>query len=365
MSHSEEHVARKRIEFLFGRPIAFHCCFVKVTGSVHAALMLSKAIYWLSPERQGQNRGEDNGWFWKSRDEWEAELGLSRWEQETARKQLRHTKFWLEREKRLEHKIFFSIDFVELEKALELAAARASRTEATDLLPEGGNPTSGEVETQPSSETESPPPRRSKSLRRIKEYRLLQRLPETNTTSSEFAAGLHKLMPHTIWDDGAISILWNDCRQKAPECTAQIVLERVSSTLKMKSWARIQNPVGFLLTCVLSAVQAAFSASKRREQARAGGEKASAEREAQRRLQQERELATWTKAEQAFEALSLERKQDIINREREHFLREYPEYRDRARLPGWEQSFRSKAIKVFATESRHRPPDFMLRANTS
>ena len=167
----EEHAARKRIEFLFGRPVAFHRCFVKVTGGVHAALMLSQAIYWLNPERQGQSRGKDNGWFWNSRDEWEAELGLSRWEQETARKQLRHTKFWLERDKRLEHKIFFSIDFVELEKALEEEAS-ACRTEVTGLLPGSGNPTSAEVETPPSSEAESPPPRKSKSLRRIKEHRL-------------------------------------------------------------------------------------------------------------------------------------------------------------------------------------------------
>lgn len=119
MSFSDsERSARTRIEFLFGRPIAFHRCFVKVTGSVHAALMLSQAIYWLNPERQGQGRGKDSGWFWKTRDEWEEELGLSR-ERETARKQLRQTKFWLEKDKRLEHKIFFSIDFVELEKALE------------------------------------------------------------------------------------------------------------------------------------------------------------------------------------------------------------------------------------------------------
>jgi hypothetical protein len=129
---------RDRIEFLFGRPIAFHRCFVKVTGSFQAALMLSQAIYWLNPDRHGQSRGKDSGWFWKTREEeWEAELGLSQWEQETARKQLRHTKFWLEKEKRLEHKIFFSIDFIELEKVLEQAAASASRPEAT-----GGNPTS-------------------------------------------------------------------------------------------------------------------------------------------------------------------------------------------------------------------------------
>jgi len=139
-----EHAARRRIEFLFGRPIAFHRCFVKVTGSVHAALMLSQALYWLNPERQGQNRGDDEGWFWKSRDEWEAELGLSRWEQETARKLLRHTKFWLEKDKRLEHKIFFSIDFVELEKALEQAAASASNIGST-----GGKPTAAEEQKPP------------------------------------------------------------------------------------------------------------------------------------------------------------------------------------------------------------------------
>jgi hypothetical protein len=364
MSFSDnEGSARTRIQFLFGRPVAFHRCFVKVTGSVHAGLMLSQAIYWLNPERQGQGRGKDNGWFWKTRDEWEDELGLSRWEQETARKQLRQTKFWLEKDKRLEHKIFFSIDFVELEKALEQAAATVSRTETTALLPEGGNPTSGEggnpsadgsgsptsgeVETQPSSKAETPPPRKSKSLRRIKEHRLLQRLPETTTTSSEFAADLHKLMPETIWDDGAISILWNECRRQAPECTAGAILEQVSIKLKMKSWGRIQNPVGFLLTSVPSAVQAAISASTRREQARAEGEIESAKREAQIRLQHDQELAAWKQAEEAFEALSQDKKQDLVNQERQRLLREHPEYADRAHLPGWEQSFRSKAIRAF------------------
>ena len=363
---AEELSARKRIEFLFGRPIAFHRCFVKVTGSVHAALMLSQAIYWLNPERQGQSRGKDNGWFWKTRDEWEAELGLSRWEQETARKQLRHTKFWLEKDKRLEHKIFFGIDFVELEKALGRAAATASRTEATDLLPEGGNPTSGEggiptsgeVETQPSSEAENPPPRMSQSLRRIKEHRLLQRLPETTTTTSELAAGLHKLMPATVWDEDAIAILWTDCRRKSPECTPEMILEQVNNKLEMKSWIRIQNPVGFLLTSVPSALQAAMVASKARDEARAESEIESAKREAQRRFRLEQELATWTKAEQAFEALSHDKKKDLVRRERQGFLREHPEYRDRAHLPGWEQSFRSKAIRAFFADAGRWPFHF-------
>jgi len=87
----EERSARRRIEFLFGRPVAFHRCFVTVTGGVHAALILSQALYWLNPEREGESRGRDEGCFWKTREDWEAELGLSRWEQETARRQLRLT----------------------------------------------------------------------------------------------------------------------------------------------------------------------------------------------------------------------------------------------------------------------------------
>ena len=38
--------------------------------------MLSQALYWLNPERQGQNRAKEDRWFRKSREEWEAELGL-------------------------------------------------------------------------------------------------------------------------------------------------------------------------------------------------------------------------------------------------------------------------------------------------
>ena len=76
------------------------------------------------------------------------------------------------------------------------------------------------------------------------------------------------------------------------------------------------------------------SASKRREQARAEDEIASAKREAQLRLQHQQELAAWKRAEEAFEALSQDTKQDLVNRERQRLLREHPEYTDRAQLPG-------------------------------
>lgn len=67
----------------FDRPIAFHRSFVTLTGSVTAALMLSQAMYW-------QKRTKDpDGWWFKTREEWTEETGMTRYEQESARKRLR------------------------------------------------------------------------------------------------------------------------------------------------------------------------------------------------------------------------------------------------------------------------------------
>ena len=77
------------LESLLDRPIAFHRCFVTLTGSVPAALMLSQAIYW-------SRRTRKDGWFYKSQKEWEEEIGLTRREQDTARRSLKATGFWEE-----------------------------------------------------------------------------------------------------------------------------------------------------------------------------------------------------------------------------------------------------------------------------
>lgn len=71
---------------LLDRPIAFHRVFVTISGSVLAGLMLSQGYYWTP-------RGESgDGWFYKTQSEWEKETGMSRTEQETARKRLRDVK---------------------------------------------------------------------------------------------------------------------------------------------------------------------------------------------------------------------------------------------------------------------------------
>lgn len=67
---------------LLKSPIAFHRVFARIGGGVTAGLLLSQAWYW-TPRTTNPEK-----WFYKSQDEWEEETGLTRREQETARKKL-------------------------------------------------------------------------------------------------------------------------------------------------------------------------------------------------------------------------------------------------------------------------------------
>ncbi len=98
---------------LLDRPIAFQRCFVTITGSINAALLLSQAIYW------SKRTKNDDGWFWKTQEEWLDETGMTRYEQERARDKLRCTSFWKEEKRGIPAKLFFRIDDVELMSALQ------------------------------------------------------------------------------------------------------------------------------------------------------------------------------------------------------------------------------------------------------
>lgn len=87
---------------LLTRPIAFHRIFVTITGSVNAGIMLSQAYYWSDKTK--------DGWFFKTQSDWEDETGLSRYEQEGARKILQASGFWFEDKKGLPAKLFFKIN---------------------------------------------------------------------------------------------------------------------------------------------------------------------------------------------------------------------------------------------------------------
>jgi hypothetical protein len=71
---------------LLRRPIAYHPVFRKVAGSTPAAVMVSQMYYWSS---EGRISAERDGWFHKTIDQWEEETGLSRSEQDRARRDLK------------------------------------------------------------------------------------------------------------------------------------------------------------------------------------------------------------------------------------------------------------------------------------
>lgn len=68
------------------RPIAFGLLLARVTDHPKAAIMLSQLVYW---SRHGRDVAANHGWVFKTREQWRCETGLSRDEQETARKRLK------------------------------------------------------------------------------------------------------------------------------------------------------------------------------------------------------------------------------------------------------------------------------------
>lgn len=89
---------------LLDRPIAYHRALVPLAESAVAALMLSQAIYW-----QLRTTSNDR-WWWKTRQEWTEETGLTRSEQETARRSLRRHKWWAEKRRGVPARMYYRVD---------------------------------------------------------------------------------------------------------------------------------------------------------------------------------------------------------------------------------------------------------------
>ena len=102
---------------VFDIPVSFHRCLVPVTGGITSALMLSQAIWTthaLEPAAEG--------WFMRSQDEWTEETGLSRWEQETARRALRRAGLLEERRFGMPARLWFRVRAEAVWRALQLSA---------------------------------------------------------------------------------------------------------------------------------------------------------------------------------------------------------------------------------------------------
>jgi len=103
---------------LLDRPVAYHRVYRVITGSTVAAVMLSQAAYWQQVcDKSGC--GDGHGWWWKDRTEWEQETGLSRSEQETARKRLVQIGVLEEKRRGVPARMWYRIDIQILEEKLQ------------------------------------------------------------------------------------------------------------------------------------------------------------------------------------------------------------------------------------------------------
>jgi hypothetical protein len=111
---------------VFDLPVSFHRCLVPITGGITAALMLSQAI-WTTQELDP----EANGWFVMSQEAWTEATGLSRWEQETARRALRSAGFLEEQRVGMPAKLWYRVHPDQVWQALRDRAARVAANRDT------------------------------------------------------------------------------------------------------------------------------------------------------------------------------------------------------------------------------------------
>ncbi|WP_343548661.1 hypothetical protein [Ralstonia sp.] len=98
-----------------GPPVVFHDNLARLAGSVKAGLMLSQALYWTA---RGPDIVANDGWFYKTRHEWQKQTGMSRTEQETARRILRELGVFEERLIGMPRRMWFRIQLERLGEQL-------------------------------------------------------------------------------------------------------------------------------------------------------------------------------------------------------------------------------------------------------
>lgn len=96
-----------------GRPVAYYPKLTDVTGGVKETILLCQLLYW-----QGKQNSHE-GWIYKTRDDIKEETGLSRTEQETARRNLKKLGFIEEKLAGVPARMHFKICLEKINQAWE------------------------------------------------------------------------------------------------------------------------------------------------------------------------------------------------------------------------------------------------------
>ena len=96
-----------------GRPIAYYPSLNRITGGALPTILLCQLIYW-------SDKGmEPEGWIFKSREELFYETGLTRWDQERARLELRQRGFLKEKFAGMPRRLYFQVQHGAINAAWE------------------------------------------------------------------------------------------------------------------------------------------------------------------------------------------------------------------------------------------------------
>lgn len=120
-----------------GRPVAYYPNLAKILGGVNATVFWCQLYYWTDKQH------DPEGWIYKTQDELMEETGLSFDEQRTVRKKLKDKGVLEEEYRRLEHKLYYRLNFDAFDALFE------------SNFPKSGIPISGAKDAQSRGDGES------------------------------------------------------------------------------------------------------------------------------------------------------------------------------------------------------------------
>lgn len=135
---------------LLDRPIAFNRTFVDLGLGITGALMLSQCVYWSTRTK------DSDGWFYKTQAEWTEETGMTRREQETARKKLVGKGYVEEVRRGVPCKTYYRLNREALEASLVKVAQKRHSSMADSAIQECTKTPSSMAESDKLDGTKAP-----------------------------------------------------------------------------------------------------------------------------------------------------------------------------------------------------------------
>lgn len=129
-----------------GRPLAYYPSLKSITGSTVATIFLTQLIYWT-----GKQNNPD-GWIFKTQAELEQETGLTRYEQETARKILKTKKLIEEKYRGIPRQLFYRVNIAEVNNLWASNQPTPHTIMLESHILESGNPTDYNNESETTTE---------------------------------------------------------------------------------------------------------------------------------------------------------------------------------------------------------------------